>query len=182
MSFMRKDIKDLEFTQSLRRLGSIRVTEWDFKDVLPAVNRLAQKEVDVIDILKRTANYRVTGWDFRDLLHNHLGDDAETGTAMSPPTAGEMQALILRLTQFLSHVANGIIDHPAHAQVKVAEIAPGVLRFKLILLRGDAAALIGTGGHGAAAIRRLMQAAGRRHGVHVLLNVLSHEEEAAADV
>ena len=177
MSFMHKEIKDLEFSQSLRRLGSIRVTEWEFKDVLPAMNRLANKQVDLVDILKRTANYRVLDWDFRDLLHHHL--DNESPESPLPPE--QMRALIRSLTQFLSHVATGLIEHPDHAQVKATEIEPGVLRFKLILVRADSAALIGTGGHTAAAIRRLMQAAGHRHGVHILLNVITHEEEAAAN-
>jgi predicted RNA-binding protein YlqC (UPF0109 family) len=39
-------------------------------------------------------------------------------------------------------------------------------------------ALIGHGGHTAAAIRRILQNAGQRHGVHVILNILSHEEAA----
>lgn len=174
-SILHTDIKDLEFARSLKRLGSIRVTEWEFRDVLPAVNRLAHKEVDVIDLIRRTANYRVTEWDFRDLLSHNL-DEESSRSLLSPE---EMQALIRRFTRFLSYIANGLIEHPQHAQVKVAEIEPGVLRFKLILTRADAAALIGTGGHTAAAIRRLIQAAGHKHGVHVLLNVLSHEEDAA---
>ncbi len=176
-SILHKDIKDLELTKSLRRLGSIRVTEWEFSDVLPAVNRLAHKEVDLADIFKRTANYRVTDWDFRDLLHLHA--EEKDDEAPEPPGPEEMRKLIVRYTRFLGFVCNGLIEMPDHAKILAAELEPGVLRFKLVLVKRDAAALIGHGGHSAAAIRRLMKDAGRRHGVHVLLQVLSHEEEAA---
>jgi len=177
-SILHKDIKDLEFARSLRKLGSIRVTEWEFSDVLPAVNRLAHKEVDLVNILKRTANYRVTDWDLRDLLRHHeeAGDyDRMRATPASPE---EMQALILRLTRFLGFVTQGLIEMPEHARIKAIELEPGVLRFKLVLVQRDAAALIGHGGHTAAAIRKLIKDAGRRQGAHVLLQVLSHEEEA----
>lgn len=177
-SILHTDIKDLELTRSLRRLGSIRVTDWEFSDVLPAVSRLAHKEVDLVDIFKRTCNYRVTDWDFRDLLHSHLSEkDEDESTAQLSPE--EMQAIIHRLTAFLGFVTEGLVEQPQHARIKVAEIQPGLLRFKLVLVRRDTAALIGHGGHSAAAIRRLMQDAGHRQGVQVLLQVLSHEEDAA---
>jgi predicted RNA-binding protein YlqC (UPF0109 family) len=178
-SILHKDIKELEFAKSLRRLGSIRVTEWEFSDVLPAMNRLAHKEVDLVDIFKRTANYRVTDWDFKDLLHLHESEK-DDDAAYTPLDPEEMQKLIVRLTKFLGFVANGLIDMPDHAKIKAAELEPGVLRFKLVLVQRDAAALIGHGGHSAAALRRLMKDAGKRHGVHVLLQIVSHEEEAAA--
>ncbi|HSP43890.1 MAG TPA: hypothetical protein VLO11_13535 [Luteolibacter sp.] len=177
-SILHKDIKDLELTKSLRQLGSIRVTEWEFSDVLPAVNRLAHKEVDLVDVFKRTANYLVTDWDFRDLLHLHA--EKKDDAAPEPPGPEEMRKLIVRFTRFLGFVTNELIEMPDHAKILAAELEPGVLRFKLVLVKRDAAALIGHGGHSAAAIRRLMKDAGRRHGVHVLLQVLSHEEEAAA--
>ena len=176
-SILHTDIKDLEVTRSLRRLGSIRVTEWDFSDVLPTVSRLAHKEVDLVDIFKRTCNYRVTEWDFRDLLHSHLKD--EERKSPTPPSPEEMQAIIHRLTAFLGFVTEGLVEQPQHARIKVAEMQPVMLRFKLVLVRRDTAALIGHGGHSAAAIRRLMQDAGHRQGVQVLLQVLSHEEDAA---
>jgi predicted RNA-binding protein YlqC (UPF0109 family) len=177
-SILHTDIKDLEITKSLRRIGGTRVTEWEFSDVLPALNRIARKEVDVVDIFKRTASYRVTDWELRELLHlrREIGGDAQSGRF---PTEEEIQALIVRLSRFLGFVTNELIEMPDHAKIKAAEIDPGVLRFKLILVRRDAAALIGHGGHSAAAIRRLMKDAGHRHGVHVLLQILSHEEDAA---
>jgi len=172
-SIFHKDIKDLEFTRSLRRFGSIRVTEWEFSDVLPAVSRLAHKEVDLVDIFKRTANYRVTDWNFRDLLRPT--SDAETpSTATSPE---EIQSITRQLTAFLTYVTMGLVEQPKHACIKAEEIQPGMLCFKLVLVKRDAAALIGHGGHSAAAIRHLMQDFGHRHGVQVLLQVLSHEED-----
>jgi predicted RNA-binding protein YlqC (UPF0109 family) len=106
------------------------------------------------------------------------GDGTDDGK-MVAPTGEELQQIIRSFTAFLGFVSRGLIEHPDHARIKVAEIEPGVIRFKLVMVKRDAAALIGHGGHTAAAIRRLLQAAGRRHGVHVLLAVLSHEEDAA---
>jgi predicted RNA-binding protein YlqC (UPF0109 family) len=174
-SILHKDIKDLEFTRSLRRLGSIRVTEWEFSDVLPAVSRLAHKEVDLVDIFKRTANYRVTDWDFRDLLRQP-GTAGEPSTGKTPE---EIQTISRQLTAFLAYVTEGLVEQPKHARIRAEEIQQGMLRFKLVLVKRDAAALIGHGGHSAAAIRRLMQDFGHRHGVQVLLQVLSHEEDAS---
>lgn len=179
MELMHKDIKDLELARSLRRLGGIRVTDWEFKDVLPAVNKLAQKEIDLVDLVKRTAGYRVMEWDFRDMVRHEPSAPVRTPEKSRPrPTPDEIQALILRLKEFLQFVAVSLIDEPKHAQIRIREIEPAVLRVKLVLVKRDAATLIGHGGHSAAAIRNLMQASGRLHGVQVLLRILSHEEDA----
>lgn len=180
-SILHKDIKDLEFTRTLRKLGSIRVTEWEFSDVLPAVNRLAQTEVDIVGLVKRTANYRVTDWDLKDLLGHHGGTGHPAHAPVPPPSPEEMQALVLRLTRFIGFVTQCLIEMPDHAEIRTSEPQPGVLRLKLVLVRRDAAALIGHGGHTAAAIRRLVKDAGRRQGVNVLLQILSHEEAAIAE-
>jgi predicted RNA-binding protein YlqC (UPF0109 family) len=171
MELMHKDIRDLEITRSLRKLGNCKVMEWDFRDVLPAVNKLAQQEVDIAGFLKRTAHYKVMEWDFRNML------PAKTGKQQPDPA--EMQALILRLRNFLQFTAVNLIDGPDHAQIKVSEIAPAVLDFRLVMMKRDVAMLIGTGGHTAAAIRGIMKAAAARHGVQVLLRIHSHEEETA---
>ncbi len=167
---MHKDIRELEFTRSLRRLGNIQVANWDFRSVLPAVGKLAQQEVDVIGIVRRTASYKVMDWDFRSPLQPQ------------PPlqmSVDDMQSLILRLKNFLQYVASQLIDEPGHAQIKVREIAPAVLRFSLILVKRDAAMLIGREGHTAAAIRSLIKAAAATRGVQALLEIHSHEEESA---
>jgi predicted RNA-binding protein YlqC (UPF0109 family) len=63
----------------------------------------------------------------------------------------------------------------------VTEIAPAVLCFSLILVKRDTAILIGHGGHGAAAIRRILQAIGEANRVKILLRVMTHEEAAAEE-
>jgi predicted RNA-binding protein YlqC (UPF0109 family) len=180
---LNKDVRDLEFTKSLRRLGSIRVMEWDFKDVLPAVNRLAQQEVDLVDLVKRLADYKVMEWDFRN---DHSSGSRSAGNKRSAPgkpllSHEEMQVLIVRLKDFLQCAIVNLIDEPKYAHVKVSEIAPNVLRFKLVLVKRDVSMLIGTGGHTAAAIRNLMKAVAGEKGVAVLLQILSHEEDALRD-
>lgn len=181
--FLNKDVRDLEFTKSLRRLGSIRVMEWDFKDMLAAVNRLAQQEVDLVDLVKRLADYKVMEWDFRNAHSPAAGSEVNKRSAPGKPLLSDegMQELIVRLKGFLQCVAVNLIDQPEHAHVKVSEIAPNVLRFKLVLVKRDVSMLIGTGGHTAAAIRSLMKAVAGEKGVAVLLQILSHEEDAARD-
>jgi predicted RNA-binding protein YlqC (UPF0109 family) len=175
------DIKELEIGDSLRRLGNIRVMDLDFKNVIPVVKKTANIEIDVIGGIKRIANYRVIDWDFK----------ASTPTVdpTAPPIAKkrakqkknppETQALIEHLKNFLQYVAVNLIDEPSHAQIKVMEISPGVLRIKLVLVKRDVAMLIGMEGHTAAAIRSILKAIGRKTGVDVLLQILSHEEDVS---
>lgn len=174
LELLNKDIKDLEISRSLRRLGSIRVTEWDFKNVLPAVNKLAHQEVDLVDIFKRTASYKVMDWDFRNALQ-----PAHPQPPEPRPGPAEIQDAIVRLKNFLEYVVVNLIDEPGHAQIKVREIAPAVLRFRLVLVKRDVAMLIGIQGHTASAIRSVLKAAAGVHGVNALLEILSHEEDAA---
>jgi uncharacterized protein len=171
MDLLNKDVKDLELARSLRRLGAIQVMEWDFRTVLPAVNRLAHREVDLVDIVRRTASYKVMEWDFRSAA----SPDAKTASALNKE---EIQALIVQLKNFLQFVAVNLIDEPAHAQIRVQEIETNVLRVKLVLTKRDTATLIGTGGHTAAAIRDILKAAAGARGVQVLLRIVSHEEDA----
>jgi predicted RNA-binding protein YlqC (UPF0109 family) len=91
---------------------------------------------------------------------------------------GTMQAVTDRLKNFLQYVAVNLIDEPAKAQLKVAELGPKRLRFKLVLAQPDVAMLIGRNGFTASAIRSLLKAAADREGVQVTLQVHSHEEEA----
>lgn len=83
-----------------------------------------------------------------------------------------------RLRSFLQYVAVKLIDEPGQAQLKVAELAPNKVRFKLVLAKPDVAALIGRNGFTAAAIRNVLKAAADREGVQVVLQIHSHEEEA----
>lgn len=170
---MHKDVRDIEFSKSLRRLGGIRVMEWDFADVLPAVNKLAHQEVDIVDIVRRVADYKVMDWDFK----SH--PPSESAPARLSPD--EMQALIVRLKDFLQYTVVNLIAEPKHAQIRVMEIAPNVIRFKLVLLKSDVSMLIGMGGRNAGAIRNLLKAAAGKSGVTVLLQILSHEEDMMSE-
>lgn len=170
MALMNKDIKDVEFTKSLRKLGDLQVMEWNFRTVLPAVSKLANQEIDVPGMLRRTANYKVMEWDFRKPVH---------GERKPELSADERQAFIGRLKDFLQYMAISLIDEPDHAQIKIHEIQPKVLRLRLVLTQRDAAMMIGTGGHTAAAIRRIIKAVAGEHGIHVLLQILSHQQEIA---
>ena len=89
-----------------------------------------------------------------------------------------MQAVTDRLKNFLQYVAVNLIEDPSQAQLKVAELGPKRLRFKLILAKGDVAMLIGRNGFTASAIRSVLKAAADREGVQVSLQIHSHEEEA----
>jgi predicted RNA-binding protein YlqC (UPF0109 family) len=83
-----------------------------------------------------------------------------------------------RLKNFLQYVAVNLIDEPGQAQLKVAELGPKRLRFKLILAKPDVAMLIGRNGFTASAVRGVLKAAAEREGVQVSLLIHSQEEEA----
>lgn len=89
-----------------------------------------------------------------------------------------MKEVTEKLRNFLQYVAVKLIDEPAQAQLKVAELGPKRLRFKLVLAQADVATLIGRNGFTASAIRSVLRAAADREGVQVSLQIHSHEEEA----
>ncbi|MGC4015284.1 MAG: KH domain-containing protein [Luteolibacter sp.] len=89
-----------------------------------------------------------------------------------------MQVITEKLRGFLQYVAVQFIEHPAQAQLKVTELGPKKLRYKLVLTQTDVALLIGRNGFTASAIRSVMKAAADREGVHASLQIHSHEEEA----
>jgi predicted RNA-binding protein YlqC (UPF0109 family) len=89
-----------------------------------------------------------------------------------------MQAVTERLRSFLQYVAVKLIDEPEKAQLKVAELGPKRLRFKLVLAQADVAMLIGRNGFTASAIRSILKAAADKEGVQIQLQIHSHEEEA----
>lgn len=181
MGLLNTDIKELAITRSLRRLGNIQVMEWDFRNVLPAVNRFAHQEVDLIDFFKRAAHYKVMEWDFRNALPSVLKStppEPALGSDQCLISAG-MQEITGRLKDFLQYVVANLIDEPDHALIKVTEIGPGVLRFELVLVRRDVVMLIGRQGFTASAIRGVLKSAARMQGVHALLQIHSHEEKMA---
>jgi hypothetical protein len=85
-----------------------------------------------------------------------------------------------QLRSFLQYVAVQFIEHPDKAQLRVAQVGPKRLRFKLVLESSDVALLIGRNGFTASAIRSILKAAAEREGVQVLLQIHSHEDEAQA--
>lgn len=179
MALLNKDISELEVSRSLRKLGNLKVIEWNFRTVMPAVNKLANQEVDFVDLFKRTAHYKVMEWDFKSTstaeIKATLRDLDET---LHPgPGYAEMQALIVRLKNFLQYVVVNLIDEPEHAQIRVQEIESNVVRFKLVLVKRDLAMLIGREGHTASAIRSILKEAAAMNGVHALLEILSHEDD-----
>jgi uncharacterized protein len=95
-----------------------------------------------------------------------------------PAMVHGMQPVTERLRNFLQFVAVKLIDDPSQAQLKVAELAPKKVRFKLVLAKADVAMLIGRNGFTASAIRNVLKAAADKEGVQVTLQIHSHEEEA----
>jgi predicted RNA-binding protein YlqC (UPF0109 family) len=181
MELLNTEIKDLEISRSLKRLGNKRVMDWDFRTVLPAVKKAANQEVDVVDFFKRTANYKVMDWDFRSALPVEVesGPPQPAKPSVKGLSQDEMQAISLRLKNFLQYVAVNLIDEPSHAQIKVLPLGPNALRFKLVLVKKDVAMLVGREGFTAAAMRSILKAAAAMYGVQALLQIHSHEEEAA---
>jgi len=177
MGLLNTELRELEISRSLRRFGNIKVIEWDYGTVLPAVKKTADQEVDLVKILRRAANCKVMEWDFRSVLPSEgKGTPSLVRQAVN---SDEMQAINLRLRNFLQFVVVNLIDEPAHAQIKVTEMSPTCLRFKLVLVKKDVAMLIGREGHTAAAIRSILKATAEMGGVQALLQIHSHEEEAA---
>jgi predicted RNA-binding protein YlqC (UPF0109 family) len=181
LELLNTDLKDLEIGSSLRALGNTKVMEWDFKRSLPAVHKFAHQEVDVVGWMKRVAHYKVMDWDFRSNVTkpDSGGASEAVETGRETPGPEEMAELIERLKGFLQFVTVNLIEEPDRAQVRVQEIAPGVLRFKLVVTRKDQAHLVGRDGATAAALRNMLKGTAAEEGVHVLLQILSHQEELA---
>lgn len=178
MGLLNTEIRELEISRSLRRFGNIKVIDWDYGSVLPTVKKTADQEVDLGKLLRRAANCKVMDWDFRSVLPSESKPAAATNPTRNAFSSDEMQATILRLKNFLQFVVVNLIDEPNHARIKVAEMSPTCLRFKVVLVKKDVAMLIGREGHTAAAIRSILKAAAETHGVQALLQIHSQEEEA----
>ena len=178
IALLNTEVKELEIARSLKRLASIQVMEWDFRTVLPAVKKVANQEVDVAGFLKRTAHYKVMEWDFRSAVpaESNAAPPAPAKPSISP---AELQAITLRLKNFLQFVVVNLINEPSNAQIKVTQMGPSGLRLKLVLVQKDVAMLIGKEGHTAAAIRNILKATAAMHGVQALLQIHSHEDELA---
>ncbi len=181
IELLNTDVRELEIARSLKRLASIQVTEWDFGTVLPAVKKVANQEIDVVDFFKRTAHYKVMEWDFRSApaAESEPAPQAPVPPPVKTISPDELQAVTLRLKNFLQFVAVNLIDEPGSAQIKVTQLGPSGLRFKLVLVQRDVAMLVGREGHTASAIRNILKATAATHGVQALLQIHSHEDELA---
>ena len=163
-SILHRDIKDLEIMRSLKRLANLRVTEWELKDI--PKYRVTDWE------LKDLPNLRVTEWELGDLI----GRRERRNRDRTHPSDEDIRQLAEKLERFIRFVAKNLIDHPDLAVIKTTRKESGVLFIELILTQRDAAALIGHGGHTAAAMRNIVKNVARHRGVSVAIRIQSHEE------
>ena len=90
-----------------------------------------------------------------------------------------MQKTAEQIKNFLQFVALKMIKHPEKAQLRVAEMGEGKLRFRLVLDKSDVAILIGRNGFTASSIRNVVKAVSQRDSIQVNLQILSTEEDQA---
>lgn len=173
MGLMNTELKDLDISRSLRRLGNMEVMEWDFRTVMPAVISKANQEVDIVDLFKRAASYKVMEWEFKS---SATAKKVEVTKGIINPA--EMESISLRLKNFLQYVVVNLISSPEQALIIVSKIGPTGLRFKLVLSKKDVSLLIGREGSTVGAIRNILQSAAERNGVQALLQIVSQEEVA----
>lgn len=88
-----------------------------------------------------------------------------------------MDTVTDRVKNFLQYTAVNLIEDPKSAQLKIAELGPQKLRFKLVVSREDVAILIGRNGFTIAALRNVIKAVAEPEGYKVQLQIHSHEEE-----
>lgn len=140
------------------------------------MGRVVQSEQGIPGRIRRSEGF----WAVLDAILRELRKECGSGLAVRRRMGhiGSMQAVTDKLKNFLQFVAVKLIDKPEQAQLKVAELGPKRLRFKLILNREDVAMLIGRNGFTASAIRSVLKAAAEKEGVQVSLQIHSHEEEA----
>ena len=90
-----------------------------------------------------------------------------------------MHPAVEQIRQYLQLIALQFVQHPEQAELRVAESPQGdAVRFRLILEKTDVARIIGRNGMTASAMRSLAKAAGEKHGIKVIVHMLSHEEAA----
>lgn len=180
MALLHKDIGELDVGRSLRRLGNLQVMEWDFRAALPAVNKLAHQEVNLVNLVKRAAHYKVIDWDFRSTKDQDAETSIESPSKQLASDFADLkhQKVKENLKAFLQFVVVNLIDEPEQAQILVQEIDTNVIRFKMVMIKRDVAMLIGREGHTASAIRSLLKTAASQQGVHALLEIVSLENDA----
>lgn len=173
--------KEIHIGTSLRRLGNIKVMDWDFKDAMPGVHKLANQEVHFPEAIVRAAQYKVLDWNFRTSSPSKENPQSDTSKkpAQRRLSAVEMQELMDRLRGFLQYIVVNLISRPDLAEIRIQEIETGVLRFRLLVVQKDVKDMIGRDGATASSIRNLLKTTAASEGVHALLEILSHEEELA---
>ena len=150
----------------------------EFGNVMPTFHKIAYQEVKLPKVVKQAAHFKVLDWNFRN-AGSSVSKSAGKPSRKIPDPA-EFEALKDRLRVFLQFVVVNLISEADRAEIRVQEIDPGVLRFRLLVTQKDVKDMIGRNGATASAIRNLLKAAAQSHGVLVLLEVLSHEEELAS--
>lgn len=172
--FMTKEISELEVSRAVQRLGGVRVTDWELKEVVPTLQRLAHREVDIVGLLKRAADYKINDWDIRQALLKSRAKQKQL-------TKGELKLLGDRLSSFLRYMVEQLVEEPEHSSVLVDEMAPQVLRCRVILKQRDLSMLIGMNGMNATPLRRIVKDVALSEGAYCLLQIQTHEEAASAD-
>ncbi len=173
MGLLHTEIHELELARSLRRLGAMKVTEWEFSDVIPAIRQTANREVDLAGIFRKGSRSKMMERDF-----NPTGSSgSKTGKKAPDEELPNLDQIGKRLGGFLRFVVTRLIDKPEEARFQVKAMGPTGLCFEVRLARRDVTALIGREGHTAGAIRRIFQAMGERNGVQVLLHIRANDED-----
>ena len=169
--FLSKDISELEISKALQRMNQIQVTNVEFSDVMPVLQRMAQKEVDIVDLLKQAASYKVNEWD----IHKAVLRKRATSTVLSKR---ELNHISNTLKGYLRFMVDQLVDDPTYASILSDEIAPQVLRFRIVLKQRDLSMLIGMNGFTANPIRRILKDTALHAGVFAILQIQTHEEAA----
>ncbi len=90
-----------------------------------------------------------------------------------------MRTLVETIGKYLHTVTEPFLTNTGSAELRVARSNEGdLIRFRLILEQEDVARVIGRNGMTASAIRSLAKSVGERHGVRVVVHILSQEEAA----
>ena len=88
-----------------------------------------------------------------------------------------MQLIVQSVSKYLNAVVFPLIKYAEKAQLRVATFEDeAMVRFKLILESSDVARVIGRNGMTASAIRSMAKAAGEKHGIKVIVHILSASE------
>ena len=173
--------KEIHIGTSLRRLGNLKVMDWDFKDAMPGVHKFANQEVNFPEVIVRAAQYKILDWHFEPSSPSKKKPESDTSKKLTRRHLSplEMQELMDRLRGFLQYIVVNLISRPDLAEIRIQEIESGVLRFRLLVIQKDVKDMIGRDGATASSIRNLLKTTAASEGVHALLEILSHEEEQA---